>query len=61
MYKKPKFIKFSFEHKERLWMKVDKIDDKFVYGKVAKLPISPGIKQNERKKIRISKIIDVMY
>ena len=61
MYKKPKFIKFSFEHKEHLWMKFDTIDDKFVYGKVANLPISPSIRQNERKKFRIGKIIDVIY
>ena len=60
MYKKPKFNKFSFEHKERLWMKADKIDDNFVDGKVANMPISPGMNKTRERRSESVKFL-ILY
>ena len=57
----PKFIKFIYKKKERLWVRVDKLENDIVYGKLANVPISSGIKFNDIVKIKLSNVIDYMY
>ena len=45
--KLPKAIKFMYRNKERLWLKVNKLENNYYYGCVDSKPISKGITYNQ--------------
>ncbi len=57
----PKFVKSSYKNKERLWVKVDKLEKGIIYGKLATNPISKGIKFNDLVNIKLSHAIEYIY
>ena len=57
----PKFIKFIYKKREILWVRVDKLENDIVYGKVANNPISKGLKFNDLVKIKLSNVVDYIY
>ena len=61
MRSKPKYIKYSYKNRERLWVKVDKIVGNNVYGKIANTPIEKGLKFGDLVKIRLSQVLDSIY
>ena len=61
MRSKPNYIKDSYKHRERLWVKVDKIVGNHVYGKLANTPIENGVKFGDLVKIRLSQVLDSIY
>ena len=58
---KPKYIKFVYRAKERLWLKVVKIDGNWIHGTVASKPLTVGIKYGDAMKININKVIEAQY
>ena len=61
MSKIPKFIKFRYKNKERLWLKVEKVTDKYYIGAVANDPIEKGLKFGDRRRILKTSIFDIEY
>ncbi len=61
MKKIPNFVKFSYQKKERLWVRVVKIEKDIVIGRVAANPITEGLKFNDLVKIKLSNVIDYIY
>ena len=57
----PKYSNFIYKKKERLWVRVDKLENDIVYGKVANNPISKELKFNDLVKIKLSNVVDYMY
>ncbi len=57
----PKFVKFSYKKKERLWVRVVKLENDTVHGRVANNPITKGLKFNDLVKIKLSNVIDYIY
>ena len=54
----PKYIKFNYRNKERVWVKVEKIQNKYYYGYIDNIPISKGLKYKQYMRIHKNKIID---
>ncbi len=50
-----------FKSKGRLWVKIDKLENDIVYGKVANNPITKESKFNDLVKIKLSNVIDYIY
>ena len=59
--KMPKFVKFIYKKKERLWVRVNKLENNIFYGKVANNPITKGLKFNDLVKIKLSNVVDYIY
>ena len=57
----PKFVKFIYKKKERLWVSVNKIEKDIVYGKIANNPIAKGLTFNDLVKIKLSNVVDYIY
>ena len=57
----PRFIKYIYKKRERLWVHVDKIENDVVYGKVANNPVSKGLTFNDLVKIKLSNVVDYIY
>ena len=49
----PKYIKFNYRNKERVWVRVEKIQNNYYYGYIDNIPISKGLKYKQY--IRIHK------
>ena len=58
---KPKYIKFAYRAKERLWLKVGKIEGSYIYGTVDSKPLSSGIKHGDVVKVHKNKVIEIKY
>ncbi len=54
----PKFVKFIYKKKERLWAKFTKLEKDILYGKVANSPITKGFKFNDLVKIKLSNVVE---
>ena len=50
--KLPKYIKFNYRNKERLWVKDEKIENNYYYGYIDNKPISTNIKYNQYFKVQ---------
>jgi hypothetical protein len=59
--KVPKFVKFIYKKKERLWVRVNKLEKDIVYGSVANNPITKGLKFNDLVQIKLSNVVDYIY
>ena len=57
----PRYVKFSYKHRERLWVKVDRIEGNYYIGTLANYPITKGLKFGDTVKIDINKVIDIQY
>ena len=47
----PKYIKFNYRNKERVWVKVHKIESNYYYGYIDNIPISKGLKYKQYMRI----------
>ena len=56
-----KIVKFKYKKKERLWVRVVKLENDTVHGRVANNPITKGLKFNDLVKIKLSNVIDYIY
>ena len=54
----PKYIKFNYRNKERVWVRVVKIEGSYYYGYIDNIPISKGLKYKQYMRIHKNKIID---
>ena len=54
----PKFIKFIYRNKERLWLRVVYFENKYYYGYVDNVPLSKGIKYNQYVKVNKNKVVE---
>ena len=54
----PKYIKFNYRNKERVWVKVEKIEGNYYYGYIDNIPISKGIKYKQYIRVHKNKIVD---
>ena len=54
----PKFIKFNSRNKERVWLKIHKIEGSYYYGYIDNIPISKTIKYKQYIRIHKNKIVD---
>ena len=61
MNKIPKFVKFRYKNRERLWLKVEKVTDKYYIGTVANDPIEKGLKFGDKRKVLKTEIVDISY
>ena len=61
MNKIPKFIKFRYKNRERLWLQVEKVTDKYYIGPVANNPIEKGLKFGDRRRTLKTSIFDIEY
>ncbi len=57
----PTIVKFMYKKKERLWVKVDKLEKDIVFDKLANNPISTGLTFNDLVKLKLSSVIDYIY
>ena len=56
--KLPKFIKFNYRNRERLWLRVDKYEGNYYYGYIDNKPISKTIKFNQYIRVYKNKVLD---
>ena len=54
----PKYIKFNYRNKERVWVRVVKIEGSYYYGYIDNIPISKGLKYKQYMRVHKNKIID---
>ena len=54
----PKFIKFIYRNKERLWLRVGCFESKYYYGYVDIVPLSKGINYNQYIKVNKNKVVE---
>ena len=54
----PKYIKFNYRNKERVWVRVVKIEGNYYYGNIDNIPISKTIKYKQYIRIHKNKILD---
>ena len=55
----PKFIKFNYRNKERLWLKNHKIEGSYYYGYIDNIPISTNIKYKQYIRIHKNKVLEI--
>ena len=58
--KKPKFVKYIYNHNEGLWVNIDNIKGQYVYGRINTNPITKGILFGDSVKLKVSDIIAVL-
>ena len=56
--KLPKYIKFIYRNKERLWLKVHKYENNYYFGYIDNIPISKTIKYGQYIRVHKNKILD---
>ncbi len=56
--KLPKFIKFNYRNKERVWVKVEKIEGNYYYGNIDNIPISKSLKYKQYIRVHKKNVID---
>ena len=62
MYKKkPKYVKFIYRIKERLWLKVDRVEGNYIYGTLDSKPVSSSKKLGDEMKVNVNNVIEVKY
>ena len=54
----PKFIKFIYRNRERLWLRVEKLEGNFYLGYIDNIPVSKGIKFHQYIRIHKNKVMD---
>ena len=57
--KLPKFIKFNYRNKERLWVRVHKFENDYYYGYIDNKPISKGITKDQYIRVHKNKVLDI--
>ena len=57
----PRYIKFRYKNKERLWVQVERIEGNYIYGKVANNPITEGLKFGDIVKVHKHKVVDTRW
>ena len=57
--KLPKFIKFIYRNKERLWLRVVKFENNYYYGYIDNIPISKGIKKDQYIRVHKNKVLEM--
>ena len=55
----PKFIKFNYRNKERVWLNNYKIEGNYYYAYIDNIPISKTIKYKQYMRIHKNKIIEM--
>ncbi len=55
----PKYIKFNYRNKERVWVRVEKIQNNYYFGYIDNIPISKGLKYKQYMRIHKNKIIEM--
>ena len=55
----PTYIKFNYRNKERVWVKVHKIEGNYYYGNIDNIPISKTLKYKHYIRIHKNKIIEM--
>ena len=55
----PKYIKFNYRNKERVWVRVVKIEGSYYYGYIDNIPISKGLKYKQYIRVHKNKIIEM--
>ena len=55
----PKYIKFNYRNVERVWLRVEKIQNNYYYGYIDNIPISKGLKYKQYMRIHKNKIIEM--
>ena len=53
-----KFVKFIYNNRERLWLKVDKFENNYYYGWIDNKPLSVGIKYKDYVKVHKNKVVE---
>ena len=56
--KLPKFIKFIYRNKERLWVRVVKFEHNYYYGYIDNKPISKGISSGQYIRVHKNKVLE---
>jgi hypothetical protein len=59
--KLPRYVKFRYRNRERLLVKVDRIEGNYYIGTLADNPITKGLKFGDIVKVDISKVVDIQY
>ena len=55
----PKYIKFNYRNKERVWLRVEKIQNNYYYGYIDNIPISKGLKYKQYMRIHKNRILEM--
>ena len=55
----PKYIQFNYRNKERVWVRVEKIQNNYYYGCIDNIPISKTLKYKQYMRIHKNKIIEM--
>ena len=56
----PKFIKFNYRNKERVWLRVIKIENNYYYGYIDSIPISNTLKYKQYMRIHKNRLIEMI-
>jgi len=54
----PKFIKLIYRNRERLWLRVVKVEGNFYLGHIDNIPVSKAIQKGQYVKVNKNKVID---
>ena len=55
----PKYIKFTYRNKERVWVRVEKFQINYYYGYIDNILISKTIKYKQYIRVHKNKIVDM--
>ena len=55
----PKYIKFNYRNKERVWLENHKIEGSYYFGYIDNIPISKTLKYKQYMRIHKNKIIEM--
>ena len=55
----PKYIKFNYRNKERVWLRVEKIQNNYYYGYIDNIPISKTLKYKQYIRIHKKNVLEM--
>jgi hypothetical protein len=55
----PKYIKFNYRNVERVWLRVEKIQNNYYYGYIDNIPISKGLKYKQYIRVHKNKTLEM--
>ncbi len=54
----PKYIKFNYRNKERVWLRIVKYENNYYYGYIDSIPISKTLKYKQYIRVHNKNVID---
>ena len=55
----PKYIKFNYRNKERVWVRVEKFQNNYYFGYIDNIPISKGLKYKQYIRVHKKNVLEM--